>query len=234
MELDDPAASTVASPTRLDLKAGALINLRLISRGTDRRIGARLIGVLDHVSLIVQLQDTSPIPVTLEPDDTLYVRSIAGPVALGFTTFVLRACRSPYVYYHLKYPDRIDVVQLRQAHRVRAALPALVRNHAGHTRAVQVCEISETGALIHAAAGAFEVGDTLLTTLHLVGNGVRKRLDLRCVVRSAGAATSADTHGNPDECRYGLQFQALAETEWTLLLAFVRERLDASAAPLDA
>ncbi|MFO1321762.1 MAG: PilZ domain-containing protein [Burkholderiales bacterium] len=214
-----------------ELKTGTLINLRLLSRGMERRIAARVLPVEAPDSILVTLEDTAA-PVTLNEDDALYARCILGHVALGFTTRVLWSSWHPFTSYRLRYPERVDGVELRRSERVGVTLPARIANCVGGVLDAEVRDLSVTGVLLHIGLPVLDVGDELTLTFDLAVEGVRRRLDIVCAVRNAGLSPGEATI--LPGCLYGIQFLEPDAADRPFLEAYVQDRLRCGVTPFTA
>ena len=90
------------------------------------RAFVRVIGYVDHLSILVTAPVAGNRRIDLVENDLVVVRVFSRENAFAFRASVLRACRLPFHYVHLSFPEIIQGSVIRKATRVRTELPVSV------------------------------------------------------------------------------------------------------------
>lgn len=224
-----PAPALPASLS--ELTPGARVNLRLSSRGTDRRVAARLDELHVGTHLIVRLEDPGALAVPLSVGDAVYARCLGGRMAFGFATRIVHIVHGPCTQVQLAYPDTVESVALRNAERVPVALRAFAIGETGERLPVDVRDLSETGALVFVDAPTLRIGDEFRLSIEITLASAHHPLDVPCVVRNVRAALAVGEAQPP--YRVGVQFSVLSEEATRMLRAFVHARRPAGVTPFE-
>ena len=114
--------------TALNLPAGTLLNLQVLGDRSGNRIQAKVLGYKPGESLIAEVPGAALLPIELRLGDEIAARCLVGRHILGFKCTVLRVCTSPYPYFHLTYPERVEQTEVRHGF-----IGALKGSLVGHT-----------------------------------------------------------------------------------------------------
>src|SRR6476661_10977761 len=117
----------------LSLPVGISLNLQVLGDRSGHRIQAKVLGYKPGESLIAEVPGARLLPIDLRLGDELAARCLVGRHILGFKCTVLRVCTSPYPYFHLSYPERIEQTEVRQDERAAVAIRARVSAGTGDT-----------------------------------------------------------------------------------------------------
>ncbi len=192
-----------------------------------KRFPVKILGYMEHQSLIVTCPIVQGRPFMLKEDQLLKVRLMAGTVVCGFATKVLRVCRSPYLYMHLQYPEKIEAVEVRKASRVRVKLPTLLQEQEVGTlygqwpKRGEISDLSRTGCGLIADQPVAAKGDRIIINALLEVDGERRKVAIPSLVRNV-----AEIDDDPQALRYqyGIEFQELAPQDRIWLSAYVYEQ----------
>lgn len=154
----------------------------------------------------------APPALTLKAGQDVIVRGFTGQHEFAFGARVLQTFIDPFVYALLSYPAEVQARQVRQAPRLRTALPAHVQPADGAARDATVVDLSPHGALLHSTQPPGRVDDLLTLTVHAVVRDRRMDIVLPAKVRHTQAA-GADGHHT------GVQFVGVQDAEWLVLQA---------------
>ncbi len=88
------------------LAVGDRLQIECTARTGVRRAFVRVVGYMDGVSLLVSTPVAGGRRVELVENDPVIVRVFSRESAFAFRASVLRACRLPFDYVHLSFPDR--------------------------------------------------------------------------------------------------------------------------------
>src|SRR6476620_7665573 len=108
----------------LSLPVGILLNLQILGDRSGHRIQAKVLGYKPGESLIAEVPGARLLPIDLRLGDELAARCLVGRRIIGFVCTVIRICTSPYPYFHLTFPERVEQTEVRQGERAAIAIPA--------------------------------------------------------------------------------------------------------------
>ena len=97
------------------------------------RAFVRVIGYVDQLSILVTAPVAGKRRIDLVENDLVVVRVFSRENAFAFRASVLRACRLPFPYVHLSFPEIIQGSVIRKATRVRTQLPVRVVSQSGYS-----------------------------------------------------------------------------------------------------
>jgi c-di-GMP-binding flagellar brake protein YcgR len=214
-----PASEKPADP---HLSVGTVLNLQNLSDKSGTRLQAKVLGFLDGHSILAVMPGGALLPVDLRAGDEIAVRYLMGRSVCGFRTRVLRVCTLPFPYFHLGFPKDVQRMDVRRAERVQVAMPGQVQA-AGATVAVEIRDLSATGAMLSSPQELGAVNDALQLAFELTFGEITRQLTTSATIRNASPATKTDA-GAP-LYRYGLQFQDLPESDRIFVRGFVFEQL---------
>jgi len=187
-----------------------------------RKFNVQLLGYKKGVSLMISAPQSKGREVMLETGDALRVRLLSGKSVAAFETHVRYRCFQPFSYYHLSYPHSIEVVDVRNAERVKANLSASVDSEfvliGDWPKQVAIENLSETGLCFMSSDFLGLLGHELMFSLTLTLNGRESALRLPGVIRNI-EHPEADRH--PKRYQVGVQFTQLEESERLVLAAYV-------------
>src|SRR4029078_11194585 len=132
----------------LSLPVGILLNLQILGHRSGHRIQAKVLGYKPGESLIAEVPGARLLPIDLRLGDELAVRCLVGRRIIGFVCSVLRVCTSPYPYFHLTFPERVEQTEVRQSERAATTIPAWVSTPSGEKIDAQIRDISASGAML--------------------------------------------------------------------------------------
>lgn len=210
----------------LKLNVGDPIRLESVSAKT--RYPVKLIGYLDGQSIIVTVPRINGKEFLIKEGTSLRVRMIADNYACGFQTKVLTYQASPYLHFHLEYPEKLEAVAVRQASRVKLALPVSIDEvDKGELigewpRKEILVDVSNTGARIQCSEGLAPVGADLNIKFTVSVDGISRDLSVRSVVRNIAEVCDPD---RGEVFQYGLQFQPLSDDDRVYICGYVYEQM---------
>lgn len=210
----------------LKLNVGDSIGLESVS--TKSRYPVKLIGYLEGQSIIVTVPRINGKEFLIKEGTSLRVRMIADNYACGFQTRVLSYQTSPFLHFHLEYPSKLEAVAVRQASRVRLALPVSIDEvDKGELigewpRNEVLVDVSNTGARIQCTEGLAPVGSDLNIKFTVTVDGISRNLKVRSVVRNIAEVTDPD---RGEVFQYGLQFQPLSDDDRVYICGYVYEQM---------
>jgi c-di-GMP-binding flagellar brake protein YcgR len=191
-----------------------------------------LIGVLATRAVLVT---TPKIPsssnaFSILDGDHFVCRAFAGRSAFAFQTEVLKAAHQPYPHLHLRYPQSVEAVVVRQASRGPMERPVSLISGAAEgeaaPRPASLLDLSLTGAGLASSAGLAAQSDAV----ELLIPGVEEQqpeLRLKAVVRKVRGAenvTEQAAEATP-QAHYGLEFIELTPEHTRSLQNLIQQQL---------
>lgn len=169
------------------------------------RYFAKLIGYVNHKSLIVMLPGVDSLPAL---GDEFSVRGFVGKKTYEFYGAVTSVSSTPYLHFHLDFPKQIQTCMMRRAIRVRTHLLGTASGLANNMKvSFEISEISATGAglLTDVVLGA--AGDSIVLNIMMPSDGVDKLHSISVLIRNVENA--ADTG---HALRYGVEFVGVTDS----------------------
>lgn len=191
-----PAGAGAADPAQPDLQFLAAISGKGVMVGPAAEAAAA---------------GAAPPALTLRPGQDVVVRGFTGQHDFSFAARVLQTFVDPFVYALLAYPAQVQARQVRQAQRLRTALPAQVQAFGTDPVAATVVDLSPHGALLHTAQPLGRPDDLITLTLHAVVRD--RRLDVLLHARIRHVQPGGDGQHS------GVQFIGVQQQEWLVLQA---------------
>ena len=214
----------------LGLDVGTSINLELDLPPDHPRCDVSLIGYSRGNSLLVSLPERPALIGHLRPGLGCVVRYLHGTRIAGFKSELLHMASLPYRYLHLRYPDSVDRVTVRQAERVKTHLPCKVLCDDGGSVAAAIMDLSATGALVLCQRPIGELGAVVDVAVEIRFAGVQQALQLSAVVRNVGRRIG-DTSGTGGY--YGLEFVNIANEQQIYINGHIYETILARRGSVD-
>ncbi|MEH6824123.1 MAG: flagellar brake protein [Motiliproteus sp.] len=210
----------------LRIRIGDLFSVETVS--PPKRYPVRLLGFNEGQSLIVSAPSVQGKSFLLPEGQVLRVRVMAGNVACGFQTQVLKSNRLPYLYSHLKYPLSIPSVAVRQASRVDLKLPVRIDEYetgelpGEWPKKALFIDLSSGGACLHTQLPIAAVGSELKLSFKVVVDGVERISRLKAIVRSI-----AEVGASPEQAalQYGVQFIDVSDEDRVYISGYVYEQI---------
>ena len=187
------------------------------------RAFVRVIGYMDHLSILVTAPVAGNRRIDLVENDLVVVRVFSRENAFAFRASVLRACRLPFHYVHLSFPESIQGSVIRKATRVRTVLPVTVsvEQPGAETTPGTVLNISASGLLLRTRAALGDRGSPVRLQFELPLHGIDTRLEVDASIRNV--REDADEEGI--EYQYGVDFHELQPSDHMVVKAFVYQTI---------
>ncbi|MDH5179369.1 MAG: flagellar brake protein [Gammaproteobacteria bacterium] len=206
---------------KIDLNIGALLNMQLLSGEGKQRYEVKLIGMLPGESLLVSMPRINGILPKIFPHDEYIVRHFAGKNIIAFKTSVLMVCQIPYHYIHLKYPETLESVTVRQSERIDVHVTTQVsiqdKKILGTIR-----DISATGAMILMPEKSTTLDEHVELFFDLTMGNIERSIHLVAIVRNIRDSTE---NNGAKCCRYGVEFIDPSEADVVFVYGYVYEQL---------
>lgn len=226
----DPAANA-GTATRhkrfrfadMHLKVGDRLQVECPAGSGGDRAFARVIGYVDQLSILVTAPMAGKRRIELVENDLVVMRVFSRENAFAFRSSVLRACRLPFPYIHLSFPEIIQGSVIRKATRVRTALPVSISVDppGAETIAGTILNISASGLQLRSPTTLGAPDRPLRLQFELALHGVNTPLVLDASIRNV--REEVDEEGF--HYQYGVDFHALQPRDHMLLKAFVYQTM---------
>jgi hypothetical protein len=183
------------------------------------RLQVSVVGWVAGGCLIVTAPRTARGRLDLRAGEIVLLRAFTGRRAFAFRCTVLKRNAPPFDYLHLSFPDRVQGLDVRNAPRVRVGLPAKAAPAGAKGEiALQIENLSATGALLVAPEPLGAIGETVNLALEFTLHEIPVPLSLACAIRSI--RSEQDGAGEPRNF-HGVSFEGLSNSDRLMLSAFV-------------
>lgn len=207
---------------KLDFNIGALLHMQLQTGEGKQRHDVHLIGMQPGESLLVSMPRVNGILPKIFPNDEYIVRYFAGTTVVAFKTSVLLVCQIPYYYMHLKYPNKLESVTVRQAERIEVSITAQVTKQDQKVLG-SIKDLSALGAMILMEEGFGEPDEHIELFFDLHMGEFDKSVHLVGVIRNKKKNNNLDD--GEQLYRYGIEFIDPSEEDVVFLQGYVYEQL---------
>lgn len=213
----------------MKLKVESRLQLEPPKQLGSERILVKVIGYLRGSSLLV----TAPVMANgvrlqLMEGERVVMRSFSGQNAFAFTCTVGRACKLPYEYLHLSFPDTIQGIVIRKAARVKTNIIAAVQNNgsrnAGEQAPALISNLSANGAALDTKRPLGKKGDILNLAFRVNLHKIDAFLSIKGVIRAMYSGEAADI-SDPEIIRHGIEFQGLQPNDMIILQSMIYQQI---------
>lgn len=213
----------------MKLKAESRLQLEPPKQLGSERILVKVIGYLRGISLLVTAPATANgVRLQLMEGEKVVMRSFSGQNAFAFACTVERACKLPYEYLHLSFPDVIQGIVIRKAARVKTNIIAAVQNsnsrNTGEQTPAVISNLSANGAALDTKRPLGRKGDTLNLAFRVNLHKIDAFLTLKGVIRAMYSGEAADT-SDPEIIRHGIEFQGLQPNDMIILQSMIYQQI---------
>jgi hypothetical protein len=213
----------------MKLKVEDRLQLQPPEHVTRERFPVKVIGFLRGVSLLVTTPVTTEgFRLQLLEGERVIMRSFLGQNAFGFECTITRACKSPYEYLHLSFPDSIQGIVIRKAPRVRTRIIATVQNNnqgnSNEPVSALISNISANGLALDAKRPLGNKGDIINLSFRVNLHKIDALLSIKgliCAVLTGDAVNAA----NPDFVRHGIEFRELQPNDSVILQSMIYQNM---------
>ncbi|MFW1677196.1 flagellar brake protein [Pontibacter sp. JAM-7] len=206
----------------LDPRPGARVQIE--TRSPSGRYQTTLIGMRESASLIVAAPRSG---LAINEGARLTARLMSGNFIAAFSSRLLKIAAQPYGYWHLEYPQQVEVRRLRRHTRVPVNLVISVDPYEEQTTpqmhwpVTGYCnDLSVKGASVSTPTALGKVNDRLLLTFRLRVSDIDQVILIAAQIRNlqpqSGSVSSVVQHG--------LEFVDLDEDTRLMLTAFVYQQ----------
>lgn len=204
---------------KLDFSIGTSLNMQLLTGEANQRHDVSLIGMLPGESLLVSMPRVNGIIPKIFPNDEYIVRFFAGKNIIAFRTAVIMVNQIPYHYIHLKYPDKLEKVTVRQAERIDANITTQITINDKKILGT-IKDLSVSGAMVELPERVAESNDYIELFFDLTMGKIKRSIHLVAIVRNVRQSESES-----GVFRLGLEFIDPSEADVVFVYGYVYEQL---------
>jgi c-di-GMP-binding flagellar brake protein YcgR len=181
----------------LGLKPGmAMQTKRLVAGAT--KVESQYFGAIEGKGVMVGPLGSEGAKTELVEGEVCVVRGFTGQYEYSFLSKVLQTFEKPFAYALLAYPAKVDAKLVRQSMRTKCSWPSTVAvlQPAGDTQttAVDLIDLSISGAMIKAANSVAAIGTQITLTMAIVVDKDSTDLQLKASVCHNNRATYEDAY----------------------------------------
>jgi len=189
------------------------------------RHGVTLIGAIAGKSILVSAPVKEGRHLFLREGQVFVVRTLVGKRAYAFASQLLKSQQTPFVYLHLSWPREVRCTVIRQDTRVPVSAEGFVTLGAAEPVAASVIDLSSSGASLVAPLppGGHAPRPGVTGSLRFSAGVAEKELNLSLPL----VLRAAESFGDPDYMKYGVEFTELSTHDRLILSAYVFQELSA-------
>ena len=197
-EADKPSGEVNRLSLRsLGLKPGMAMQTRRLAEGASKK-ESQYFGAIEGKGVMVGPLGSEGAKTELVEGEVCVVRGFTGQYEYSFLSKVLQTFEKPFAYALLAYPAQVDARLVRQSMRTKCAWPATVSVPPPHghaqTTAVELIDLSDSGAMIKAADSLAAMGTGIQLTLSVQVDKAPVELNLKASVCHNNRATYEDAY----------------------------------------
>ncbi|MDI3325490.1 flagellar brake protein [Pontibacterium granulatum] len=214
------------NPGLAELKPQVGEKIQLELRSPVGRISSKLLGYKEGVSLMVSASASGRVPLVKE-GQRLTARMITGNYIAAFSSRILKIQNTPFTYWHLEYPQQLEVRRIRKHTRVPVNLKVSLDEYEEGSSVVGVwpcsgfcTDISLVGACVEVSSPLGNVGDRIFVTMRVSVAGIDQVVLAPIVIRNVHQIESEPVN----VYRHGVEFLELDEDTRLILASFVYQQ----------
>ena len=205
----------------LSLTIGTTLTIETIS--PVRKYPVQLLGYAENKSILISTPLRDGHDVLLDKDCVIAVRLLEGKNVCAFETQVLYRSIQPYTYYHLAYPKKITVLQIRNSERVDTQLEIAVDSDfdiiGDWPKAATINNLSKTGARMVSSHRLGDKTQEIYLKFDVDVSGIKKSVCLKSIIRNIEKNDTEDDN----VWTFGVQFIELTDEETLTLSTYIYE-----------
>lgn len=216
------------------LQSGAKLQLQFLDNLQRGRYQVTVIGFVEGRSLMITAPHTNGQILLLREGQQFVVRLLSGKQIIGFNSEVTKVYNNPFSYVHLKPPEEVEQLNLRNSHRVDLDVIATIYNikreeqsgkvikpNDNETFASKVKNMSTTGCQIQMLKPLPENNSELMINAKINVAEQKRILSLEAMVRSHREVEIEDVIWHV----YGMEFNEMDDDRRLLVNCFIYEKM---------
>ncbi len=207
----------------LGAHVGAVLTIQTLS--SARKLPVKLIGYIVNKSLLISSPLRDGKEILLERGDALAVRLLVRNRVGAFNSKVLYRSIQPYSYYHLEYPQELEVLEVRSSERIDLAMPIMVDSEfdmglGEWPQNAELTNLSKTGGAIVAKKTLGDIGHEVVLKFTLLISGMECQLSIPSIIRNREVVNDKE---KGKFFKLGVQFTQLSNEDKLVLASYVYE-----------
>jgi c-di-GMP-binding flagellar brake protein YcgR len=170
------------------IRVGDRIQLQLPSSYGEERVFVKVIGFLDHFSLLVTTPEFNANRQTLREKEKILVRGFSKQVAFAFDSVIKKVNIFPFSYMHLSFPEKIQGSLVRKDLRIKIRLIASVKKVEDTNKdekfSVVISNLSASGAYVHSKNSIFSKDQKIQITFQIKVHQIDNVMVMNAIIRN--------------------------------------------------
>lgn len=194
----------------VDINIGCALQVQLMSGNSNLRDDVQYIGCLPGKYIFVSKPSDSVFLSRMTVSDRLAIRYLDQRNILGFETLILNITSGQDSFLQLKYPARIERVELRKAERIPVKIDVSIMKD-GNVHKGVITNLSSTGAMLYTPVTLGEINDDFKMCFEVKFGALNNAVKTAATIRNIHKPTNGQ-EGMPFH-RYGIEFIDMTEQE---------------------
>ncbi len=189
-----------------------------------------LVGYVTDKSLIVTPAYDDGSHMNLKIGDELSVRYLGRDKSYAFYSKIIQVNKSPYLHFHLQYPEGVQGLSARRVTRTPIEGPILQLNisDGASTISVVMADISTSGARLISETRLGGDGERFIIEMPNINASQSGHLSLPCTIRHV-QEQYPDNLGQVTYFHHGVEFDQLEEAAQLFIARFIQDSISRTA-----
>ena len=210
----------------LNLKIGDRLQLEPPAQLRAGRCIVRVLGYLENASLLVTAPFENGMYLPLLEGEAVFIRGFSRRCAFGFSASIRRACKFPFNYLHLSFPNEVRGTIIRKSPRVKTKIITTITSPSGADAISQtgtIANLSSTGAQLTAKKPLGKVGETVKLAFRVNLHNMDTYLTTYGTIRRV---FPEEGQKEPDsQASYGIEFNDLQPNDRVILQSLIYQQM---------
>lgn len=210
------------------IRVGDRIQMQLPSSYGEERVFVKVVGFLDHVSLLVTAPEFNANRQTLREKEKVLIRGFSKQTAFAFDSVIKKVNTFPFSYLHLSFPEKIQGSLVRKDPRIKVRIIASIKKQEGDDLeekvSVLISNLSASGAFAHHKNGVFNANQKVQVTFQIKVHGIENVMVMNAIIRNIVKqedAAMTESLGTG----LGLQFVDIEQQSFLLLQSLAYQQM---------
>lgn len=228
LKADSPDSDAKLSFAEMRIRVGDRIQMQLPSSYGEERIFVKVIGFLDHVSLLVTAPEFSANRQTLREKEKVLIRGFSKQMAFAFDSIIRKVNSYPFSYLHLSFPEKIQGSLVRKDPRIKVRIIASIKkvdsDNPDEKVSVLISNLSASGAFANFKSGVFEISQKIQITFQIKVHGIDNVMVMNAIIRNI-VEDAAEGDATNTGTGLGLQFVDIDAQSFLLLQSLAYQQM---------
>jgi len=200
---------------QMKITPGTSLHIQSSIDPTNHNESVKLIGWLDKAGVMLSAVNSHGTILPFREGQSIKAKTIAGKDVISFEAIIEKVCFTPFPYFHLSWPETLQIRQLRNSLRVNTQLIASVSGDGIHSTPARITNLSASGAMLESSELQLDTDQEITMALRLHAAGIDHTMSIKAIVRNQKSEPPATS------VQYGLEFIPLATTERLVLEHYI-------------